>query len=482
MEKISDKLYSIVVLLEKDDIRKINLELKLHKNKKLEKLQKLMLDSLDTEISKEQAFKKLYERDYKKEDDFLLRNECRLLYNIIKQYLINKELQNDLENDDLLSDYYFLKAIYQKKDKTLFNKEFPSILENSIQQYDYIKAFQLCDLHFIATGAQQMQNVHNIKHAAEIAEKQEIILGELYSLKRYIINTRKINLRTILSGKDKETIKLHTDNNIAFRLDDYNNELISYYRTIEKSLLETDIPKKIKLIEEAFTYIVSVASVNKQFLKEKDFCQINIASYYYINQEFEKADHLFQEFYASKPSVNDYTLTSIINYGNCLLQLDKYMEILDLVLKYKQELELNQRLSGFVTALLCNVYLLTENTNRLRKEIPASFHDLSDPFVFHYRFCLGILYFLEGDTESAIRESRNLCDTITYKKTFEEHLVIAKLMHKFFDKYDKRNAIDFKKYARQILEELNAFEKECSYNFKIFTPSKWLKIKLKNYS
>jgi hypothetical protein len=56
MEKISDKLYSIVVLLENDDIKRISNQLKAHKNKKLEKLFKIMIDSLEKEISKRTGF------------------------------------------------------------------------------------------------------------------------------------------------------------------------------------------------------------------------------------------------------------------------------------------------------------------------------------------------------------------------------------------------------------------------------------------
>lgn len=482
MEKISDKLHSIVVLLEKEDIKKLTTELKTHKNKKFEKLFKIMLDSLEKEISKETAFKKIYDKEYKKEDDFLIRNECRLLYNIIKEYLINKEIQLEKEEDINFSDYYFIKAIYQKKDKTLFNKEFNHIYDRSIASYDLVRAMQLCDLHYIATGAQQIQNFTNIKNAVEVLEKQQQILGELYSLKSHIINTRKLNMHAILSIKDREALNLEPSDKIEFDKDKYQNNLISYYSIVTQTLMENDISKKIVYMEEALKYIDQVADSNKDFENEKNYCQINVASFYYINQNYEKAEELFNQFYATDPKLTNFTLTSIINYGNCLLQLGKFSELLDILVKYKQELDANQRLSAYITALLCNVYVMTENADRLRKQIPISFQELPDPFVFHFRFCLCILYYLEGDYESAIRESRNLCDSIAYKKIFEDHLYIAKLFNKFFDKYDKRNAIDFKKYCQQLLNELNEYEKTCAYNFKIFIPSKWLRKKLAQYS
>ena len=482
MEKISDKLHSIVILLEKEDIKKLTSELKTHKNKKFEKLFKIMLDSLEKDISKEVAFKKLYEKDYKKEDDFLLRNECRLLYNIIKEYIIDKEIQLEKEEDVNFSDFYFIKAIYQKKDKSLFNKEFNHIYERCIATYDLVRALQLCDYHYFATGAQQIQNFPNIKNAVEVLEKQQQVIGELFSLKSHIINTRKLNMHAILSIKDRESLQLIPSDSIEFDKDKYQNNLISYYSIVTQTLMENDISKKIVYMEEALKYIDQVADSNKDFENEKNYCQINVASFYYINQNYEKAEELFNKFYAMEPKLTNFTLTSIINYGNCLLQLGKYAEILDIVVKYKQELDAIQRLSAYVTALLCNVYVMTENADRLRKQIPISFQELPDPFVFHFRFCLSILFFLEGDIESAIRESRNLADTIAYKKIFEEHLFIAKLFNKFFDKYDKRNAIDFKKYCQQLLVELKEFEKSCAYNFKIFIPSKWLAKKLAHYS
>jgi hypothetical protein len=403
-----------------------------------------------------------------------------LVYNLIKEYLIEKEVQNDRDNDELFNDYYFIKAIYQKKDKTIFNKEFYSLLDKSIEYHDFMRASQLCDIGFVATGAQQIQNFQNIKNAVETLEKQQDILGQFYTLKNYVINNRITNMHAILSTKDREQLNLSPRSNIEYDIKKYQNDLISYYKIISASLIESDIPKKIALMESGYGYIEKVAKVNREYIREKDYCVINMASYSYINQDFDKAETLFKNYYNSNPTIHDYTLTSLINYGNCLLQLGKYSEILDIIVKYKQELDANQRLTTFVNALQCNVYVMTENTERLRKHIPISFQDLPDTFAFHFRFCLCILFYLEGDNESAIRESRNLSDTIAYKKIFEEHLFVAKLFHKFFDKYDKREAVDFKKYTQQILKELDEFEKTCTYNFKIFTPSKWLRKKIES--
>jgi|LakMenE18May11ns_1017448.scaffolds.fasta_scaffold9893502_3 hypothetical protein len=265
MEKISDKLYSIVVLLENDDIKRISNQLKAHKNKKLEKLFKIMIDSLEKEISKEQAFKKIYDKEYKKEDDFLLRNECRLVYNLIKEYLIEKEVQNDRDNDELFNDYYFIKAIYQKKDKTIFNKEFYSLLDKSIEYHDFMRASQLCDIGFVATGAQQIQNFQNIKNAVETLEKQQDILGQFYTLKNYVINNRITNMHAILSTKDREQLNLSPRSNIEYDIKKYQNDLISYYKIISASLIESDIPKKIALMESGYGYIEKVAKVNREY-------------------------------------------------------------------------------------------------------------------------------------------------------------------------------------------------------------------------
>lgn len=478
MEKISDKLQAIVLLLDKDDFKKVSASISTHKNKKLSKLLKIMQESLVKEISKQAAFKKLYGKDYQKESDFLIRNECRLLYNIIKNYFINCEIESDLKNDKLLAEYYFLKAIHQKKDSTLFTKEFYTVLEQCKTVHDYIKALQLCDLHFTVMGAQQIQNPQNLKLANDILQEQQQILGQLYTAKSHVANFRFSTLFAMASKKDRIKLNIKQGTSIHYDEQLFSNDLISYYRLISETVIEENIKRKIELFEQALARIEMLAALNSEFLKAKYFCIVNIASLYYIQQEFEKAEGLFASIYTSSPAQNDHLITSIINYGNCLLQLGKYSEVLAVLEKYKTVLDHNQRIILYIDALYCNVYTMTENATKLRKQIPPNFQDLPDYFVFHYRFCLSILFFLENDFDSAIRESRNLCETLAYNKAFDEHLLLAKLMHKFFDKYNKRHTLDFKKIVKQLLRELDSFEAGCSFNFRIFIPSQWLRKRL----
>jgi hypothetical protein len=41
--------------------------------------------------------------------------------------------------------------------------------------------------------------------------------------------------------------------------------LISYYKIISASLIESDIPKKIALMESGYGYIEKVAKVNREY-------------------------------------------------------------------------------------------------------------------------------------------------------------------------------------------------------------------------
>lgn len=478
MERISDKLHSIVVLLNKDEVKKISTILKSQKNKKIEKLFRIMLDSLETEISKEIAFKKIFEQEYKKDLDFLLRNECRLLYNLIKNAIIEFQIKAEEAQDDFFKDMLFLKAIQDRNDKTLFTKEILQLIDKATTQFEYSKAIRMCDMYFNASGIQQNQNLPMILKTHEILLKEQEYINLYYITRSLINNTRISSLSLLLNEKERQQYNIYANNEIAIPKEPDNNDLICYNKLINKYITTTEFEARVTILEQAKELIEKIVLVNKAYQKDLDYCTINIASMYYIAQKYTEAKTMFESYYKTNPPISNYLLTSIINYGNCLLQLGNYAEILDFTVQYNTYFINNGRLAMYYNALLCNVYLMTENTDRLRKQIPQHFQEFPEPFVLHYRFCLCILYFLENNIELALREARNLADTIAYKKSYEEHLVIAKLFHKFMDKYDKREAIDHKKYKAQMLQDLDNFEKDCTYNFKIFIPSKWLRRRL----
>jgi hypothetical protein len=72
-------------------------------------------------------------------------------------------------------------------------------------------------------------------------------------------------MHAILSTKDREQLNLSPRSNIEYDIKKYQNDLISYYKIISASLIESDIPKKIALMESGYGYIEKVAKVNREY-------------------------------------------------------------------------------------------------------------------------------------------------------------------------------------------------------------------------
>ena len=480
MERISDKLHSIVVLLDKEDIKTIGTHLKENKNKKLEILFKLMLTSIEKEVRKEDAFKKIYQKPYSKEVDYILRNECRLLYNEIKDFLIQKEVNLELEDNKCFSDYFFMKAIHNKNDKTLFDKEFDNVLNLSVDRLDFMTAFQLCDLHFFAKTVQQIHNFSNLSSSYTVVEKQKEVLGKFFVANKNKVKDRKLKINEILSDKDRQELNVEISSTFNIEDENYITHLSEYFRLSgEASMLVGK--EKISCLQKAFYHISLCAEKNKIYERQKKQISFVLASLHYLVQDFEEAEKLFVSLFKEKNEVDSFFVSYLGNYYNCLLQMGKYLEIVDSLVVYKSEIDKTPRIKSYIDGLLTNLYIMTENKEKLRRSLPLSFTDMPDTFSIHYRFCYVILYFLENDLNMAIREVRNLIDVLQYHKVFQEHLVVAKFLYKYVDKSDKKHTIDINKVFSQLKLEMNEFDTICSDNFRLFIPFKWLKRKLDRY-
>ena len=76
----------------------------------------ILIDALSTseeawtDEEKSKIFLKLFEQKYQTKKDYLLRNEFRLLQVKVEDYLVDKQVKEELENNKNTYNFYLLKA------------------------------------------------------------------------------------------------------------------------------------------------------------------------------------------------------------------------------------------------------------------------------------------------------------------------------------------------------------------------------------
>ena len=140
----------IIHALNEQQEKLISIALKQEKRQSLLQLFKCLINTKnDVEISKSEIFLKLFKKKWTKENDFLLRNELKLLKDKIEEIYIQeetKELPENYINQLKLKLYHQLKITdeYQSIFKKISNyntehNEIQNTIENSFAYADFIR-------------------------------------------------------------------------------------------------------------------------------------------------------------------------------------------------------------------------------------------------------------------------------------------------------------------------------------------------------
>ena len=95
------KLYTIIDSLKGNQLNLLEKSLKDDKRKSLYLLFQLLKKSGTLNIDREALFYKLFKKKYTTENDYVLRNEMRLLVEKIESILIKEQLENLFEKDKI---------------------------------------------------------------------------------------------------------------------------------------------------------------------------------------------------------------------------------------------------------------------------------------------------------------------------------------------------------------------------------------------
>lgn len=364
------------------------------------------------EISdKEHLFQKLFNRPWSRKEDYLLRNELRLLNEKIHEILIQVEQEKEMKRLPALQDQFLLRALLHRRLLPEFEEEFPRAYSNAVQQLDYTNARSINDLRYeylmlyceitperMEQAHQTMlQNLSNLKHTyrSDVAVNQ---------------HNRVVCEQTLgAMGKPMPTTTIGADTDLS----NTTNPFIEFYEQAShahQSLGATRIDHARRAAEQ-------ISIVAELFPNHTVWGFTILASSLLVEHRYSEAKEVFQ---SALEFIQTHQLSPppdmLFNYASTLMKLREFDRVLTLIDQYNPIIKDRPKVHFRFESLRCFCYIFLRQPTQALDAIPPAITQRPESEYQYFRFLYLIIPYLRDDLESAIREARNFNDYFTRHK------------------------------------------------------------------
>ena len=356
-----------------------------------------------------QLFKLLYNREYSKKENYLIRNAIRKLSEKIEAFLIWKEIQESIHQNLNLSNYFLLKSLNERGLVNLFDHEYKKSLEQANESMDYRLAMEMCGLgldHFLLA-------LHDKEDYARARKTMDLQLGYLSAFYLHTHQRSDFNqllLQRMLGPGSSTWDSLMPDftNNDPVLSDQYGE-----YLRLKSSLFVADSIDRKEVLDKCLKILSNMPDSFNRKEEEVFFCSSILAHQLGREYKFEEASLLYQAiFKVIRPPLDVYQQAALSEWITTLIKSEKIKQANEILSRF-EDTTTNHGLTGIRLNMIKSVLLaVNEDVEQLAKVLPSKLGTLPEYLRHFYRFMYSILFCLRNDPESALREIVNLNNTI----------------------------------------------------------------------
>jgi hypothetical protein len=412
------KLFSLVSSLPEKEVRLFSEALQHHKRDSLKRLFAILhkAGKVD-EPGAEEVFKPVFGKKYSKANDYLLRNEYRLLYEYLKQQ-IHRQICAKEEFDVVELLAYFLEiSAYE-----LFEEEHNVAWKKALQEDNIDLLVQLSDLNINYYLSAKTQSLANAEQTIALSQQRINLLQT-----QFLRNVRKEEIRLKLSERIISAYKNLPQ--VSVPLGKVNlselekNDSYAQYLSKRAKVNFARGNEKIKLLK---TILADEQLIRKyETAPEEALCRflINLAQEYYLNSSFQDSVDYYKKAYSFFEQVSTPVReTLIFNYIMSLIRNNEFKTAEQLA-NANAELMLNSKvLASRSPFLLAVVNLYTRQADAAEKFVKFDAKKDGSEFYYFMRLVLSAVYYLRGDIDLALREAINLDQAVNYELKKDKNL------------------------------------------------------------
>ncbi|MBC8172647.1 MAG: hypothetical protein H7X71_01970, partial [Chitinophagales bacterium] len=446
-----------------------------------------------TEPAKEELFPTTFAAVYDPKKDYLLRNELRLLTDIICRYMAEQEMLNELNDNEPVYHNYLLRNWYNRKLKDLFHQNVGAWKREAETGRYYI---ELIDMHMIEYNAVMRDfedSAEKVQKLIQLVQACSEVIDKLFVYKWWSLESQYQsvhNYKNVASGRNipVEPRKPMAHAFDSFPDDDfvlamkYENMIYSAQKNEYLTLLQNAYLHCKKLMGEAGKGIYKTCRVTPA----KFFCVLNerlmiiLCSEGKVEEAQVYAEELEHMMYETKIKFADTFNYNITYYYYFSKQYEKVLLRIDVLL---DELKDKDRLYYQALGMQVYCFIFLNKPDAVRKYIPQNVQQLNLDEYVQFRIAEMILWYLDDDIAGALRECENIKRMLKGKSEDERRQTVIDFvelvnLYKHFFEAVSSVAPQKKDKLIDIARDLHAFSSAYAFVVRQAPALAWLQTRI----
>lgn len=427
-----------------------------HKRKTLIKLFNcLQLAVVDEEPEAALVYKTVFAKAYTKQQDYLLRNEYRLLYDWLLQQIHSARVVTENETD-----LHTLTYLLANKQYELFEDEFKACWKRAMKEDDVAFLTRLSDLNIQYHFEGKSQSLPNAEESVALSMQRIALLQS-----EFLRQVRKEEIRLKMSERVVSAYRqlAFTEPLAMLSLTELEkNDLYAQYLSLRAKINSSKGIEKIELLKG----ILANEGVIRNYEASPDeaLCRfwLNLAQEYYQVSDYKEAITYYAK---AEQHLEVLPLplqeSFVLNYIMALMRAESFDEARALADKHAQLMLESKILAGRSPFLLAVLNLYARNAEGAEFYVTLDSKKEGSEFYFFMRLVLSAVYYLRGDIDLAVRESLNVDQAVNYELNREQTLQtriskpIVTLFRKFYTTLQTTLRQNVAEELDKLLAEIN---------------------------
>lgn len=429
------------------------------------------------QLQKELLYKKLFSKSYTEKNDYLWRNEIRVLKEEIEQFLIEIEHQHISKNNETYNDWLLVQAFNRLKYSEGIDEKTELLLKQKDDFASYQFVLDAClirldNLRFKITDLDKRR-----KYYPEYIQESKAVLNDLIACYCAQLNLQMTHSNWLSYNHQMEYREALIGQNYDCTLP--KNAISNFYNHLSASFTDDDSKNyqtQIENLDAALENIEPIYKNNKLLQENRVVVLMSKGRELSANGFFREADEILKSIKKDIDVLHQQQKTIFyVNYITNLVKCKMYKEALYIMeyefstdnLLYKNMILQNR--------LLCYLYL--RDTENLAHYITYDLDAAPFPQNYVLKIIKSVYFYLIHEYETAISIITSLVNAKISMDKMSYHKSISILYKKLFTAAQK-NILNKKMPSKEIKllqDAIEEFEKTTPPEFKLVSIYLWLK-------
>lgn len=421
----------------------------------------------DQEPENARLFKKIYGKTYVKEKDYLLRNELRLLNEILYKFLADKTALKHIEENKSLFYYWLARGYFDRKIRGLFRTDIDEFLHYVSSHQQSLETISLPE----SPAMYSMKSLWMIDNQPKLPEniRQQIEVLQQWKneeKKRFLYRIREMEareaylesaLKNMIQDKSDSVDDRRTPGESLIDLSGFaKQDVLAEYALLKKHAYQTAGPKRIEVLKQTLALVSTDKGKEVLTLKARFGTLNQLAMDLILSGQYEQGNKYLEENIAeSKEQKWPVTFSMIHNYMVNQINLGEYEKGIAIYQEYKNLIESN-RLKNPGRIFLAYFHLYLGRDDEAIKLLPKE-TELPPNLQIICRFVYGISFLIRQEYALAVSEIKNMKRTVKAIKNgdYSMQLLIINLYLRYAQAHTKRKE-DRNNMLLELKTELDA--------------------------